>query len=344
MSTYRFHTTFNISEYINIALTDVQDRISALCAEINSITRNYNEIPLVNEYNLIFIGPVGVGKSTLCALLYHILDRTLNPNHDIDVFCYPEFLQINSEKSHEMLTSHLAGNISSYHFQQYILYCWNIIMNDQPLLITQYPLSDIKNSQQMDAYVKTLNDKFTPTYKRINIFERCCDDSVICFSNIWSYRNPDSLSRDELEDLYAIMLSIDNDTNLPNYSEPFGKEMNQQLKILVSTRLCKMVVDILEIIVDDLKNGCMNRFIGLYAPMEVLVERIHSRNRKGESGYSYQTILDFYNHYELLYRRILGQRKTVDCFDDLEELIVKKEGKELISENGYESENEDENE
>lgn len=251
----------------------------------------FERIPDRTNYNLVFIGPVGVGKSTLCTLLYHLLDRSFNESN-IDVYCYPEFLQIEPAIGHDVLKQHLEGHLTSFQLQKYILTCWDKMMSAQPI-------------------------PFEAESKRINIFERCCDDSVICFANVWNQRDPTQLSDSELFTLFQMARELDVKYQIPNY---FVKPERVHFTILHTATLDILIHNLLSIMDSDIKNGITTRFIGLYANINTLTERITNRGRPGESSYKPADISAFHAHYSKLYDH-LEDHGRIDRFLDIGSLV-----------------------
>lgn len=274
---YKFKTSFDINKHIS------PEQFAILKGKIAAL------FPRSIEYNLVFVGSVGCGKSTLCTLL-HMLLTSSDVN---DVLCYPEFLQIESERSHAMLQKYLHKEISAYKFQRYILHCWKVLMKSQPLHI--------------------INAK----RNRYNIYERCCDDSVICFANIMNSRTPQEMSDIELEHLFHVARSIDDRYNLPTYFCNKGVE----LYTIQSHDIYHMIFDIINVINSDLREGIHTRFVGIKCDLLELVHRIESRARPGESSYSFTNIRDFYNHYEMLYHHLKTRENRLKRFVDIGRLV-----------------------
>lgn len=293
MSRYLFKQVSH-SDLIKTVFDNVAD-FDALVKIANCI---YRSIGNHVEYNLVFVGPVGVGKSTICNMLYHMLDNSFE-TAPFNVYCYPEFLQINSALSHDMLARRLSSKLSAYEFQAYILRCWEEMMTNQPL---EGPDST------------TYKCKSLP--HRINIFERCCDDSVICFSNIHNITSPKNISDYELTRLFETCRELDTKYYIPNYFD--GKV---EMSLVDSCAIPDLISQILTIMNIDMMNGVRTRFIGLRTDIDTLVNRIHSRNRGGESAYSYLDIKRFYNHYELLYHHIVNVNGMIKRYIDIAELV-----------------------
>lgn len=289
MSSYYFKESISRIDFIKEHIPEYRD-IELINKCINQFDRF---APDEFEFNLVFVGPVGVGKTTLCTLLYYLLTSTYSGT-DIEVYCYPEFLQVDSKESHEVLKRHLTGEMTSYEFQKYILGCWNKMMTKQPLHNPSGPK------------------------RRINIFERCCDDSVICFSNLWNMYHPDSLTDAQLFDLFLISQELNHEFNMPTYftNNPAGIQFER----LTSTAPSSMVTHVINTITQNLSIGNNELFIGLESDANTLVDRIHIRNRPGESAYTPENISDFLEHYQLLYDHI-GRHHRLHRYLDLGTLV-----------------------
>lgn len=292
MTTYLFKSYVSRIDFIKQHIpVDKMNMITKLIDRINEMDNNF-------VYNLLFIGPVGVGKSTLCTLLYFILDRSFEYCF-ADVYCYPEFLQIEPEQGHEMLQKHLNGSLTSREFQSYILHCWNVLMTKQPL--------------------SNINDT-----KRFNIFERCCDDSVICFANIWNQTHPDMLTDVDLHDLFIQARGIDNRHDVPSYFGNINDPNNNgiYLSVLPSSNIPDMIISILRLMITDIDNGITTRFIGLHADVDTLMGRVNIRNRPGErNGYGKNIINKFLRHYEILYEYLPQHNYRIQRYVDIGRLV-----------------------
>lgn len=263
-------------------LDDILDNFRNL---IDSLDRAF-------QYNIVFVGPVGVGKSTICTMLYFLLDRAFG-NFDADVYCYPEFLRIEPEVGHTVLRKHINGEMSSFEFQRYILSCWDTLMTTQPL------------SRDNNA-------------RRFNVFERCCDDSVICFSNIWNQRTPDKLNDFQFIQLYEESQKLNKRHNIPTYFR--DDYITLAFDVIQTKSLYEMLTDLISIISRHIANGKTTMFIMIDADLDTLSDRILSRARPGENGYSHQNIEDFYMHYQLLHKYITEYGR-LRSFQDIKCLI-----------------------
>lgn len=111
------------------------------------------------KYNLIITGNIGVGKSTICQIIYTTLKSYL-----VNVTPYPEYIK--TELGPKMLSLRMTNQISPMTFQSYVLDVWEQLF---------------KNNEYK-------------TKKSFNILERTPIESVECFaknSNItsWDYES-----------------------------------------------------------------------------------------------------------------------------------------------------------
>lgn len=115
--------------------------------------------------------------------------ESLNTFNEYTINAYPEFIQVRGQEALDILKRHLNKEVSTYEFQHFILDCWDDLMTNQPL---------------------------TNKTNTINVFERCCDDSVICFSNVIYKMDHNRLSKEQLKRLFDDMRDIDYDYHLKN--------------------------------------------------------------------------------------------------------------------------------
>lgn len=288
MTTYLYKSGISRTDFIKTHLNETDEAMVT-----KSLRALFDILPHTFQYNLILVGPVGVGKSTVCMLLYYLIDKVWQEDYNTDVYCYPEFLQINYDKGHQMLKDHLEGRRSSFEFQRYILECWETLMSTQPLAPSP------------------------PTSRRFNIYERCCDDSVICFANLWHQLSPDTLNADELRQLFDISQDLDRRHNIPTYFAEDGVS----IKKVPSGHIATILLDIIAIIRADFEDSNnTTTFVALEASVGVLVNRITKRSRPGEHAYDNETISAFHRHYGFLYNKLSLQGRLFN-YDELSELI-----------------------
>jgi len=221
----------------------------------------FNSIPKEVDYNLVITGTVGSGKTTLLESLSLLLKN--NGHSPIN---FPEFLYtVNGELSGELLRKKIDQDISPLTFQSYILDMWE----------------------------NTLKVCYKNT--GVKLYERCVDDSVICFCNI-DHHN-DQLTLTELISLYdKLRKTISAYPNIPSYFN-----VNNFIKIQ-SGSLNENLQEILSIIESDIKNGINKRIIGVEVSNMQSFERIKDRNRDGENNYCIDAVSLFNNHYNKLFK------------------------------------------
>lgn len=236
-----------------------------------------NKIKL-NRYNLVITGTVGSGKSTICeslAYIFRICDLKTNN--------FPEFLFIDDALSKSVLKKKINEEISTSTFQSYILDNWEKILNE---------------NQEKSG---------------LNLFERCVDDSVICFCNI-ANKN-DDLTEIQLLSLFERLKNINKKYSMPSY---FDK--NVHFTEIQSSDLNFNLTQILDIIKSDMKTNITMRIIGLSVSDYDSKARIQSRARDGEDGYSMDIIRTFNSHYKKLFKH-LGKHKSFNRFVDMGKLL-----------------------
>jgi len=243
----------------------------------NKIQTN-NMIDALNKYTLVITGTIGAGKSTICESLSYIFN-SLN----IITNNYPEFLYIDDEFSHRCLEKKILGHISDLTFQSYVLDNWIHILDSN------------KNNTGM------------------KIFERCVDDSILCFCNISN--KTQKLTNTELFSLFEKLQYVNTTYNIPSY---FDQDLH--FTEINSSTLDFNLQQILEIIVSDIDRGITSRIIGLSVSSFDSKCRIQQRSRTGESNYTPEMIDVFNNHYKKLYKQI-KKHKRLERFLDLGKLL-----------------------
>lgn len=232
----------------------------------------------LNNYNLVITGTVGSGKSTMCESLAYILNIcNVNTNN------FPEFLFIDDELSKDILKKKINGYISTSTFQSYILDNWEKILTE----------NQKKNG--------------------LNLFERCVDDSVICFCNI-ANKN-DDLTEIQLLSLFERLKNINKKYCIPSY---FDKDIH--FTEIQSSDLNFNLMQILDIINSDMMTNTTKRIIGLSVSDYDSRARIQSRARDGEDGYSMDIIKTFNSHYRKLFK-YLNKHKSFNRFVDIGKLL-----------------------
>ena len=232
----------------------------------------------IKDYSLVITGTVGSGKSTICESLSYLFSTV-----GIETNNFPEFLFVNDDVSGLLLTKKINGQISNVTFQNFVLDNWECILRR-----------------------KNTKGKF-------NIFERCVDDSVMCFCNI---ANANLEIKDiEFYSMYQRLLKINETYDTPTY---FDK--NVHFTKIMSGNLSFNLCQILDIIESDLKKGINKRIIGLVVSDFDSKQRIKLRNRSGESSYDDVLIKNYNTHYKELFS-MLEQGGYVKRFLDMGKLL-----------------------
>lgn len=205
------------------------------------------------KYKLVITGNIGSGKSLRCELLYQLFN-----NYTKDIQCFPEYLNY-SKHGKTMLKLRSKNLISPLTFQNYILDEWENALRNQE-------------------------------YKSINIFERCPDDSVYCFSS--------HLPKTEYDYLTNRVKQLNIKYNCPTYDSK-----NNFIKI-VSDDVMNNLNTISEIILNDIENNIDTRIIGLEISTKISYDRIMKRNRNSERNMEITTLNEFNKFYDKLYAKL----------------------------------------
>ena len=242
----------------------------------------------LKSYNLVITGTVGAGKSTMCESIAYIL-RCIHPS--LPIITYPEFLYINdSELSSNLLCKKFVGGVSATTFQSYVLDNWRFVLKQ--------------------------NEPWK--HSGFKLFERCIDDTVICFCN---FENKEKRMSDlQLVSLYEDLKQLVNEFDIPTYFELQPHEKNSHFTKIYSTDLNYNLQRVLSIISADIANGITNRIIGLSVESKTSKNRIILRNRDGESGFTDEQIIDYNDHYERLFN-MLDHGKRITRFVDIGALM-----------------------
>lgn len=251
-----------------------EDILSFIGPQVMNRVRTNLSIP--DSYSLAITGTVGSGKSTICESLSVML-RTCN---NIYTNNFPEFLYVNDDVSHLLLLKKIKGEISNVTFQNFVLDNWEYILQ-----------------QRYDS-------------RRFNIFERCADDSVLCFCNIDNAKH--KINDLELHSMFCRLRNIDMSFDIPTYFDD-----NLHFKQIISGRIDAVMNEVLDVIESDAANGIKKRVIGLVVSDYVSKYRINERNRPGEREYYTESIINMYNtHYTKLFQ-VLNEKRCVSRFLDL---------------------------
>ena len=226
----------------------------------------FKEYKTINNYNLVITGSVGVGKSTMCQIIYKILSILYD-----NIKIYPEYINWLFKDSHLntdialgriMLDSKLNGTISAVSFQNFVIDIWDNLLT---------------------------NNNFK-SKSNINILERLPEDAIYCFSK--ECRNNNEMTQNEYE---SILEKYNNLIQKHDLIETKNCELiiiNNEKELVVTVR------EILNIIINDLNQGITNRIIGLKVSEDEYIKRIQKRGRSCEVD---TIALDIYRHYNKYY-------------------------------------------
>ena len=213
---------------------------------------------------IVVTGPVGVGKSTFINNLASCFDI-----HGVKYRVIPEYIT-GDPNGQSMLTQYFNKEITPYEFQAYIIDYYNL-------------------------YLANLIDIDPDT---ILLFERCVDDSVLCFGNLLYKKHEISLI--DYYHLYMNSLMTDSKFNIPSYfNRREGDYSFMVFKTFDGVDYSKIIYEILEVAT----NG--NLIFGLYNDDKVCYDRVVERDREGESAYSLQSIIEFNQRYNDIYNYII---------------------------------------
>lgn len=223
-------------------------------------------------YNLVITGTVGVGKSTICEILYNTLNPILN------VKSYPEFINVKYNDINvgtQMFEMKVNNVISAFTFQSYILDIWDYLLKQNC-----YNQSNI-------------NCNF-------NIFERLPEDSVRCFAKL-SLENKD-MTKYEYDNLIHKHKYLVSKYRLLGYNA--FKAVNVENDRLYAT--CHKII---KRIIDDYDSKIKNRVIYLTVTDEkIYKQRILNRSRTGEDSYNRRILNQFKSFYSTQFKGV----KSVD--------------------------------
>ena len=170
-----------------------------------------NILPLksqIDDYNLVYIGGIGVGKSTIIKATKEIFD-------EFEPQIIHEYLEANPELGQTLLSAFINKEISPITFQNAIL----------------------------DIYEKQLKNK---KKSKITIYERIPDDNLTIFSNLSYFQNELTIS--SFNDLYLRTIELDKKYYLPSYlvkNAKFTKIISPGITDLISLVLQIIKDDIL---------------------------------------------------------------------------------------------------
>ena len=233
-------------------------------------------------YNLVITGTVGVGKSTICEILYNTLSPILN------VKSYPEFINVkynNVNIGTQMFKMKVNNVISAFTFQSYILDIWDYLLKQ-----------NCYNQSKVNC--------------NFNIFERLPEDSVKCFARL-SFENRD-MTQGEYDSLARKHKYLVKKYRLPNYNN--FKVVNVENDKLYAT--CHKII---KHIIDDYDSNIRNRVIYLTVTDEkIYKQRILNRSRTGEDSYNRRILNQFKSFYSTQFKNVeLVNKPKSDNADEL---------------------------
>lgn len=149
--------------------------------DVDRYFREKIKVSSIKQYNLVFTGPISVGKSVISQSMYELFSSI---GHTI---AHPEYINIMPHISGPMLKAYIDNDISNVTFQNFVLD------------LCEY---NYKNSQY--------------TGSAVHIYERLIDDSIMCFANIANKHG--TLSDAEFGSLVHRMNTMIKTYDLPTYS------------------------------------------------------------------------------------------------------------------------------
>lgn len=228
----------------------------------------------IDKYDLVITGAIGAGKSTMCEAIHQIFP---------EFTCYPEFVETGDSMDKlfggMFLKKKIEDNRLTFTFQSYIL----------------------------DNWIKTLD---STADKRL--FERCIDDSVLCFANMDNKNK--HISDNELQLLYEKSKTINRRYAIPSYFDEEAKFSQVE-----SNNLVDNILEVVAIIQEDMQNETTQRIIGLEISPTKSINRINIRNREGESGYTQEQINAYVNIYNNIFD--LKRHENLNRYLDIGKLI-----------------------
>ena len=198
----------------------------------------------------------------------------------------PEYINSDPEIGSELLDRFIKKDITNATFQNYILDVY-------------------KNS-----YLQIDND--------INILmmERVPDDAILIFANITNCNTPEDMNEQTLFALYNKMLDYDKRYGFPSY-------LNDETEyITYFGNVNDIIINVIDIIAQDVKNKVKSRIIGLKADEKISASRIKKRGRVEELNYDINYLRQISHAYDVIFK-----------IKDLNEIHKKKLKDELMLQN-----------
>lgn len=259
--------------------------------DLTEVIEYYNEniLPIldkINDYKLIYIGGIGVGKSTIIKIILEIF-KDLKPR------VIHEYLEANKELGETLLSAFIKKQISPTTFQHAILDIYeeqleNIYNKNENVN------ENINKSISVTSMRNKENDKNENV--KLTIYERIPDDNLTIFSNLSCKNNEISLS--SFNDLYLRTIELDKKYSLPSY---LIKSPTTKFIKITSTGILDLTLLTLQIIKNDILSGTKCRIIGLSANIDICKFHIRRRHRKDENKYSDEYLNSIVKTYNNLY-------------------------------------------
>lgn len=205
-------------------------------------------VPIIKDmknYKFAVSGPISAGKSTLLQKLYILFEK-----YKTKIAILPEYINSDTEIGPKFLARFINKQITNATFQNYIL----------------------------DVYKNTYKEISKNDYN-IMMMERVPDDSILIFANITNCNCPEDLNEQSLFALYNKMIQYNKECQFPSYMD------NETKLIDFIGNIDDIIINIIDIIADDIKNGVDKRIIGLSVNTEVCITRIKRRGREEEQNY-----------------------------------------------------------
>lgn len=259
-------------QYMTHFVPDVADEVFINNLTTETANNFISTVQSLNKnYQIAITGTVGSGKSTLCETMA-ALCRTANITPNV----YPEYLAGNN-LALQLLEQKINGKISSLTLQSYVLDIWELRLRQE-------------------------------IHSNFSIFERCPDDSVLCFCN--NDNAVDQLSDHDFLSLYRRMRKM-----LKKYPAPTYYSNVVHFTKIQSSTIDLNVSQITDIIKSDIQNNIYQRIIGLSVTPYLSLSRINKRNREGEK-YTLDQATSYVRYYENLYETF-EKKRNLNRFVDI---------------------------